>query len=333
MAFTRNWNEASPDGSDQASSGDDEIRNLKVEISDRIKNMVYGFIAGENSLSQHFQYLQFYEQSSVSQPPAGYGRVYCKAVSGKCELFWHDEDGDEIQLTTGGKWNGAVLLADSVDEDAIELANNAALTAKDAAGTGTVNLILAGTNDLPTLPDSAEMASDAAPTEDEGVANKKYVDDSVAAGIAQYVVLKDVKTAGTNGGSSVADTWTKRTVAEITDPDSLCSVSSSVIVLSAGTYFCRISAPAYMSDAHQIRLRNTTGSTTLLTGTSEDTHGATAFTTRSVIIGEFTVAASQNLEIQHNVETSNATDGFGTKAAFTGVEEEVYTIAEFWKVG
>lgn len=188
MAFTRNWDESQPTDTTQAVDIDDYNRYLRVDCSDRLKNMIYGFIAGENTLAQHFQYIQFYEQSSApSTPAAGFGRVYCKAVSGKCELFWKDEDGDEIQLTTGGKWNGAVLLAesipagsyaaDAIDEDDIQLANNAALTAKNQAGDGTVNLILAGTNDLPTLPDSSEMASNAAPVEDEAVANKKYVDD------------------------------------------------------------------------------------------------------------------------------------------------------------
>ena len=196
--FERDWNESSPDGQDSVTSGDDEIRNLKVEISDRLKNMLYGLIAGENTLAQHFQYLQLYEQASVAQPSAGFGRLYCKAVGDKAELFWHDEDGDEIQLTTGGKWNGAVLsalgipagsyAADSIDEDDIQLANNAALTAKNAAGTGTVNLIKAGTNNLPTLPDSSEMASSAAPVEDEAIANKKYVDDTYLTGQAVQVV-------------------------------------------------------------------------------------------------------------------------------------------------
>ena len=188
MAFTRDWNESAPDGKDNASAGDDSIRNLKVEMSDRLKDMLYGLIAGENSLAQHFQYMQFYEQASVAQPSAAYGRLYCKAVGGKCELFWIDEDGDDKQITSGGVLLIAAgdYVANSIDEDDIQLANNAALTALDAAGTGTVNLILAGTNDLPTLPDSAEMASNAAPTEDEGIANKKYVDDQDAADHPTY---------------------------------------------------------------------------------------------------------------------------------------------------
>lgn len=104
MAFTRNWSEGTPSGTEEAKLADDYIRYLKVNISDRLKNMIYGFITGENTLSQHFQYIQFYEQASISQPSAGYGRLGCKAVGGKCEMFWHDEDGDEIQLTSGGKF-------------------------------------------------------------------------------------------------------------------------------------------------------------------------------------------------------------------------------------
>ena len=137
MAFTRDWDESTPTDNTNAVDIDDYNRYLRVDVSDRLENMFYGFIAGENSLSQHAQYIQFYEQASVSQPSAGYGRLYCKAVGGKCELHWQDEDGDEIQITTGGKWNGAVLSADSVS-NAI-LANMTRGTVK----TG-------GTSDAPT---------------------------------------------------------------------------------------------------------------------------------------------------------------------------------------
>jgi len=152
MAFTRDWDESNPTDATNAVDIDDYNRYVRVDVSDRLKDMIYGFIAGENTLSQHFQYLQFYEQSSApSTPAAGYLREYCKAVGGKCEKFWKDEDGDEAQLTSGGYLNGAIMLAasipagsfaaDAIDEDDIQLANDAYLTAKDAAGTGTVNLI------------------------------------------------------------------------------------------------------------------------------------------------------------------------------------------------
>lgn len=123
MAFTRDWNEATPLGTADANTLDTIIKNGEVDISDRLKNMVYGFIAGENSVAQHFQYVQFYEQASVSQPSAGFGRVYTKAVGGKCELFWQDEDGDEIQLTSGGKFmigygtGSQALMHNTTEED------------------------------------------------------------------------------------------------------------------------------------------------------------------------------------------------------------------------
>lgn len=60
------------------------------------------------------------------------------------------------------------------------LGNNAYLQARNAAGAANVDMIKVGTNNLPTLPDSSEMASNAAPVEDEAVANKKYVDDQLA---------------------------------------------------------------------------------------------------------------------------------------------------------
>lgn len=130
-AFTRDWTESTPTNSTVANQIDDYNRYLRVDTSDRLENMFYGFIAGENTLSQHCQYLQFYEQASITQPAAGYGRLGCMAVGGKCELHWHDEDGDEIQLTSGGKWNGAVLLAASIPSgsyaaDSIDSADYAA---------------------------------------------------------------------------------------------------------------------------------------------------------------------------------------------------------------
>ena len=51
--------------------------------------------------------------------------------------------------------------------------------------------------------------------------------------------------------------------------------------------------------------------------------------TRSFVVGRFTIAGSQALEVQHRNETTKATDGFGIASNWTS---EVYTIAEFWRV-
>lgn len=147
----------------------------------------------------------------------------------------------------------------------------------------------------------------------------------------KYVKLVDSKAATTDGGSSTASVWQKRTVTEDTDTGNNVTVTSSVIVLSAGTYECRISAPAYRSAGHAIRLRNTTGSVTVLIGTSEYNVTTDAAQNRSEIVGRFSIAAAQNLEIQHYMEASKSTDGLG-KTNADAVEPSIYTVAEFWKL-
>lgn len=123
MAFTRDWDESNPTDNTVANQIDEYNRYLRVDTADRLEDMFYGFTAGENTLSQHAKFLQFYEQASVAQPSAGYGRLYCKAVGGKCEMFWQDEDGDEIQLTYGGAFVGGygatsqMIMWNTTEED------------------------------------------------------------------------------------------------------------------------------------------------------------------------------------------------------------------------
>jgi len=185
MAFTRNWQDGVPIGTEQASDLDTFIQNVRGDISDRIKNMVYGFVAGENTLSQHFQYLQFYEQASVAQPSAGYGRLYCKAVGGKCEFFWQDEDGDEIQLTTGGNFGGGNLeLLAGMDLLGSATSDITINTNKFTVAGATGNTVIAGTltqQGVATLADTSALATSGAPAADAQIVNKKYVDDQISA--------------------------------------------------------------------------------------------------------------------------------------------------------
>lgn len=145
-----------------------------------------------------------------------------------------------------------------------------------------------------------------------------------------YIKLVDSKATTTDGGTFTSGAWRKRTVAEETDTGANCSVAASVIVLAAGTYECRISCPALRVNFHQARLRNTTAGATILVGTSEDSGSGENTTSRSVIVGRFTIAAAQNIEIQHRCSTTAATTGLGQANDFG--EAEIYTIAEFWRV-
>lgn len=159
--------------------GDDRIREnsrstqefLNVDhVADLIGNTV------DSADSGYHTNVHLVEQSAPTAV-ADTGIIYSKDTAGATELYYKDDSGNEIQLTIGGKIQGTSLADNSVDEDVIQLNNNSYLTTVDNAGTGTIDMIKVGANDLPTLLDGSEMASDAAPTEDEGIVNKKYVDD------------------------------------------------------------------------------------------------------------------------------------------------------------
>lgn len=174
MAFVQTHNEADPAGTDWIREGDNSIRNYKICLRERlaVDHFFYADETGHTDVGMHKK-VTLSELAADPTNVTDFGFVYTKNDGGDTELYYMDAAGNVIQLTKDKYINSALMV----------LPNDTYLTALDAAGTGTVNLIKAGANDLSTLPDSAEMASDAAPVEDEAIVNKKYVDDQVAAAL------------------------------------------------------------------------------------------------------------------------------------------------------
>ncbi len=144
-----------------------------------------------------------------------------------------------------------------------------------------------------------------------------------------YIRLHDSKASGTDGGSASAATWHKRDITEDVDTHDLCSVASSVITLQAGTYTFRILSTVYDVNRNKPRLRNTSDSTTPGNGLSAYCHSSYNQADVGVIIGRFTIASAKNFEVQFYCEQAKVNTGLGLSLS-TG-EEEVYTVAEFWK--
>ena len=114
------------------------------------------------------------------------------------------------------------------------------------------------------------------------------------------------------------------------------SLNNGDITLPAGTYQCRISAPAYRVDGHQTRLKIVNGAV-LLYGTSEysDNTLSPGVQSRSEITGQFTLASTSTIRVEHATKTVKTVNGLGLPAtAFwtDGNPVEVYTVAEFWKI-
>jgi len=189
-SFERNWNESTPGGTQDRSLADDYIRYSKVNISDRLKALIYGFISGENDGVQGCKNLAFKQQSSDPTVAADTITLYAKNVGANNELFIKDEADSVVQLTTAGKIGagGVTLLAgkDLIGSATSDIAIN---TDKFTVAGATGNTVIAGTlgvTGVATVAKGSLLASSDAPTTDAMISNKKYVDDQDTADHPAY---------------------------------------------------------------------------------------------------------------------------------------------------
>jgi len=134
-----------------------------------------------------------------------------------------------------------------------------------------------------------------------------------------------------DGHSLTTATWNKVGINE-TKKNVIagCSIATSVITLAAGTYDIEASAIGYKTDAHKIRLRDTTNTATLLTGLNANSDSTIDSTSVSVLSGQIILAAGANVELQHYVETTAAT---GSGVAISDGDEEVYALIKITRRG
>lgn len=160
------------------------------------------------------------------------------------------------------------------------------------------------------------------PTADYHPSTKKYVDDNSSSG-ADYILIRDVKTSGTDGGASATGSFETRDLNEITsDSGGHASLSTNQVTLAAGTYVFIGRCPGYKTGSQQAMLYN-------VSDTAVIEYGETGASIGSVQVdGEFTIAASKTVELRHRVAVSSA-DGHGIATSFS--TEEVYATLKLWK--
>lgn len=180
-------NVSTPAGGSNPRLGDDYMRQSKRAIVELMEVNHYMGSPTDNAYDEDdagkHRLVTFRENQSV-KPTLGAsdtGILYTKAG----EIYYEDASGNEIQLSSAGKLRFA-----SLDN----IANNTYLKAIDEAGTGTVDLIKAGRNeadddDVAVLSDETRLATNAAPTEDTQISNKKYVDDQILAAFVPAAVI------------------------------------------------------------------------------------------------------------------------------------------------
>jgi hypothetical protein len=158
------------------------------------------------------------------------------------------------------------------------------------------------------------------------------VNISVSAVGSDYILVRDEKPNGTDGGTNAANAWTAREInTEVTDTGGYCSLSSGTVILEAGTYIADIVSPFYGTNAVTLRLRNITDNATTLLGIS-----SYALMTHARLVGKFTIAAQKVFEIQYIAEFAQSDYGLGTSVGLRAsnyADVEIYTSAQFWKTG
>jgi hypothetical protein len=146
-----------------------------------------------------------------------------------------------------------------------------------------------------------------------------------------YAQVQERQTSGTNGGGFTSGAWQPRVLNTVVkDSAGLVTLASNTITLPPGSYRARATAPAFKVDRHQLRLQNTTDAVTLLTGTSSNAFAFGNVGTVAELSGQFVLSGSKSIQLQHQCQTTEATDGFGVACSFG---TEVYAGIEIWKEG
>jgi hypothetical protein len=125
---------------------------------------------------------------------------------------------------------------------------------------------------------------------------------ALQANSTKVAIFQEQKASGSGGGGvATTGSWAKRLLTDtVVNNIASCSIASSVIALTAGTYRVQASAPFFRLSSVQLKIRNTTAGTDLAFGTTG--FGDTASNGGFIIVtldGYFTLTGSTNIELQY----------------------------------
>lgn len=301
MSFSKEYSESIPANSESVGSGASRIRDTKTIFRERLA-VDHNFKADEtddDDIGKHKQVSLIEKTAHPANPTAG--------------IILYDKEEKLYQLKKTG--------------DPIEVIDE---TDQAVKGVKTFESV-------PLIP--IEDPDDDGDDEDENpkAVSKAYLKAYVVATeFGERMIMADIKTSGTNGGTFTSGAWQVRELNTV-NHNSITGASllSNRFTLPAGTYHVQASAPAYSDGEHvsfhKAILYDVTHSATLLIGTSERLLSINEDSNRSFIDGVITLTEETAMEIRHRCSVSMGTTGFGAACSF-GVSE-VYTQVSIVKIG
>lgn len=139
----------------------------------------------------------------------------------------------------------------------------------------------------------------------------------ISGGVA---VLQDRKSAGTDGGSAVATTWTTRAInTEVSDPQGIVSLSSNQFTVSANC-ICEFATVFHRTAAATARIYNVTDGTVAGDGTSVAVSSGAGISDHSV--GACLLTSGKTYRLEYYAGAARTSDGLGLAV---GAGTEVYS--------
>jgi hypothetical protein len=143
--------------------------------------------------------------------------------------------------------------------------------------------------------------------------------NGVVDNFSDIAIFNETQASGTEGGTFTSGAWQKRTLnTTLVNNITGCSLSTSVVTLTAGTYYFSGRAPAFNVQGNQTRIQNITAGTTVQLGTSM--YVSSNNTCIALVEGVVTITGSTTFELQHRCSFTVNTNGLGAAQSFGGGE-------------
>lgn len=117
--------------------------------------------------------------------------------------------------------------------------------------------------------------------------------------LGPHVIAQDQKAAGTAGGSASASAWTTRTLNTLSVNLVGASLATNAVTLPAGTWCLQARAPFSATGGTQIRIRNTTDSTTAVAGGSHLFDSISVQAGDITAVGRVTIASTKAFTVEY----------------------------------
>ena len=164
----------------------------------------------------------------------------------------------------------------------------------------------------------------------EATNTTQYYDGATWQSVAearQIAIFNETQAQNTDGGTSVANAWTKKVLnTSVYNTITGCSIASSVITLPAGTFSIEATAPFHSPARAKMKLRNTTAGTDAIIGMSDWCASGVDAQINPPVIGTVVTTASTNFELQYYITNALGTNGLGVASNIASTSEVYATI-------